>query len=161
MAGEFIVMNKYLMRELIDMGLWNERLKNNIIANRGSIQHLTHLSEHVRNKYKTVWEIPMKDVIDMSADRAVFICQSQSLNLWMEEPNYKSLTSMHFYAWSKGLKTGLYYLRRKPKHQAQQFTIEPTTVMSATNAENNDENNDNLQFLQDEEEENTCTMCSS
>jgi ribonucleotide reductase alpha subunit len=160
MAGEFIVMNKYLMRELIDMGLWNERLKNNIIANRGSVQHLTQLSEHVRNKYKTVWEIQMKDVIDMSAERAVFICQSQSLNLWMEEPNYKSLTSMHFYAWSKGLKTGLYYLRRKPKHQAQQFTIEPSKVTSSTNAENDDENNSNLQFLQDEEE-NVCTMCSS
>ena len=160
MAGEFIVMNKYLMRELIDAGLWNERLKNNIIANRGSVQHLTHLSEHVRNKYKTVWEIPMKDVIDMSADRAVFICQSQSLNLWMEEPNYKSLTSMHFYAWTKGLKTGLYYLRRKPKHQAQQFTIEPTTTITSTNAENNDENNGNLHFYQDEED-NTCTMCSS
>jgi ribonucleoside-diphosphate reductase alpha chain len=161
MAGEFIVMNKYLMRELIDMGLWNERLKNNIIANRGSIQHLTHLSEHVRNKYKTVWEIPMKDVIDMSADRAVFICQSQSLNLWMEEPNYKSLTSMHFYAWSKGLKTGLYYLRRKPKHQAQQFTIEPSNK-TATNGENDDgEKMLNLQFYQDEEEENVCTTCSS
>ena len=160
LAGEFIVMNKYLMRELIEMGIWNERLKNNIIANRGSIQHLTHLSEHVRNKYKTVWEIPMKDVIDMSADRAVFICQSQSLNLWMEEPNYKSLTSMHFYAWQKGLKTGLYYLRRKPKHQAQQFTIEPPTTVTSTNAEN-DINNDNLHFYQDEEEENTCTMCSS
>jgi ribonucleoside-diphosphate reductase alpha subunit len=157
MAGEFIVMNKYLMRELIDAGLWNERLKNNIIANRGSVQHLTHLSEHIRNKYKTVWEIPMKDVIDMSADRAVFICQSQSLNLWMEEPNYKSLTSMHFYAWTKGLKTGLYYLRRKPKHQAQQFTIEPTVTV---NTENNDEYNGNLHFYQDEEE-NTCTMCSS
>jgi len=156
MAGEFIVMNKYLMKELIEMGLWNERLKNNIIANRGSIQHLTHLSEHLRNKYKTVWEIPMKDVIDMSADRGVFICQSQSLNLWMEEPNYKSLTSMHFYAWSKGVKTGLYYLRRKPKHQAQQFTIEPPS----TNVKTEDEKNDNLPFYQDEDV-NTCTMCSS
>ena len=162
MAGEFIVMNKYLMRELMDMGLWNERLKNNIIANRGSIQHLTQLSEHARNKYKTVWEIPMKDVIDMSADRAVFICQSQSLNLWMEEPNYKSLTSMHFYAWQKGLKTGLYYLRRKPKHQAQQFTIEPPKAVTANvENENENENNDNLQFYQDDDEENTCTMCSS
>ena len=162
MAGEFIVMNKYLMRELIHMGLWNERLKNNIIANRGSIQHLTNLSEHVRNKYKTVWEIPMKDVIDMSADRAVFICQSQSLNLWMEEPNYKSLTSMHFYAWQKGLKTGLYYLRRKPKHQAQQFTIEPPKAVTANmeNEKDDDEMNGNLQFYQDDEE-NTCTMCSS
>ena len=159
LAGEFIVMNKYLMHELMDMGLWNERLKNNIIANRGSIQHLTQLSEHIRNKYKTVWEIPMKDVIDMSADRAVFICQSQSLNLWMEEPNYKLLTSMHFYAWTKGLKTGLYYLRRKPKHQAQQFTIEPPSERS-TNERNDDENTLNLQFYQ-YEEENTCTMCSS
>jgi ribonucleoside-diphosphate reductase alpha chain len=153
MAGEFIVINKYLMRELIDAGLWNEHLKNNIIANRGSIQHLTNLSEHMRNKYKTVWEIPMKDVIDMSADRAAFICQSQSLNLWMEDPSYGPLTSMHFYAWSKGLKTGLYYLRRKPKHQAQQFTIEPTTQNYS--AEQGDKY---------KEEENTfeqCTMCSS
>lgn len=156
MAGEFVVMNKYLMKELIHMGLWNERLKNNIIANRGSIQHLTHLSEHMRNKYKTVWEIPMKDVIDMSADRAVFICQSQSLNLWMEEPNYKLLTSMHFYAWSKGLKTGLYYLRRKPKHQAQQFTIEPSIITSTSTTTTEDD----VQFFQDEEE-NVCTMCSS
>lgn len=143
MAGEFIVINKYLMRELIDAGLWNEHLKNNIIANRGSIQHLTNLSEHMRNKYKTVWEIPMKDVIDMSADRAAFICQSQSLNLWMEDPSYGPLTSMHFYAWSKGLKTGLYYLRRKPKHQAQQFTIEPEAK------EKNEEQNE------------ICDMCSA
>lgn len=149
LAGEFIVINKYLMRELIDMGLWTDALKNNIIANRGSVQHLTNLSENVRNKYKTVWEIPMKDLIDMSADRAVFICQSQSLNLWMEEPSYGPLTSMHFYAWSKGLKTGLYYLRRKPKHQAQQFTIEPEQQQHQTNK--NDK----------EEEFEICTMCSS
>ena len=149
------------MKDLIKLGLWNEQIKNNIIANKGSVQQLTILPEHIRNKYKIVWEIPMKHIIDMSADRGTYICQSQSLNLWMEEPNYKSLTSMHFYAWQKGLKTGLYYLRRKPKHQAQQFTIEPTTTATSTNAENNDENNnDNLHFYQDEEE-NTCTMCSS
>ena len=153
MAGEFIVINKYLMRELIDAGLWNEQLKNNIIANRGSIQHLTNLSEHMRNKYKTVWEIPMKDVIDMSADRAAFICQSQSLNLWMEDPSYGPLTSMHFYAWSKGLKTGLYYLRRKPKHQAQQFTIEPTTQ--------NYEEGGGDKYKEEENTFETCTMCSS
>jgi ribonucleotide reductase alpha subunit len=125
LAGEFVVVNKYLMRELIQLGLWNEQIKNNIIANKGSIQQLTVLSEHIRNKYKIVWEIPMKHVIDMSADRGPFICQSQSLNLWMEDPVYNKLTSMHFYAWEKGLKTGIYYLRRKAKHQAQQFTIEP------------------------------------
>jgi len=125
LAGEFIVINKYLMKELIELGYWNEQIKNNIIANKGSIQQLTMLSEHIRNKYKIVWEIPMKHVIDMSADRGAFICQSQSLNLWIEDPTYNTLTSMHFYSWKKGLKTGIYYLRRKAKHQAQQFTIEP------------------------------------
>jgi ribonucleoside-diphosphate reductase alpha chain len=125
LAGEFVVVNKYLMKELIQLGYWNEQIKNNIIANKGSVQQLTILSEHIRNKYKIVWEMPMKHLIDMSADRGAFICQSQSLNLWMEDPTYNSLTSMHFYSWKKGLKTGIYYLRRKGKHQAQQFTIEP------------------------------------
>lgn len=125
LAGEFVVVNKYLMKELIQLGYWNEQIKNNIIANKGSVQQLTILSEHIRNKYKIVWEMPMKHLIDMSADRGAFICQSQSLNLWMEDPTYNSLTSMHFYSWKKGLKTGIYYLRRKAKHQAQQFTIEP------------------------------------
>ena len=128
LAGEFVVVNKYLMKELIELGHWNEQIKNNIISNKGSIQQITFLPEHIRNKYKIVWEIPMKHVIDMAADRGPFICQSQSLNLWIEEPVYSKLTSMHFYAWEKGLKTGIYYLRRKAKHQAQQFTIEPTAV---------------------------------
>jgi ribonucleoside-diphosphate reductase alpha chain len=125
LAGEFVVVNKYLMRELIDLGLWNDKIKNNIIANKGSIQQLIDLPEHIRNKYKIVWEMPMKHLIDMSADRGAFVCQSQSLNLWLEDPNYNTLTSMHFYSWKMGLKTGIYYLRRKAKHQAQQFTIEP------------------------------------
>ncbi len=125
LAGEFALTNKYLMKELIDMGLWNTELKNNIIANQGSIQHITTLPEHMRNKYKTVWEIPMRHIIDMAADRGQYICQSQSMNLWQEDPTYASLTSMHFYAWQKGLKTGIYYLRRRAKHRAQQFTIEP------------------------------------
>ena len=127
LAGEFVIVNKYLMKELINLGLWNEQIKNNIIANQGSIQQLSNIPEHIRNKYKIVWEIPMKHLIDMAADRGAFICQSQSLNLWMEDPVYNKLTSMHFYAWEKGLKTGIYYLRRKAKHQAQQFTIEPET----------------------------------
>ena len=125
LAGEFILVNKYLMNDLIALNLWNETLKNNIIANNGSVQHIESIPAEIREKYKTVWEIPMRHLIDMSADRGAFICQSQSLNLWQEDPNYGSLTSMHFYAWSKGLKTGMYYLRRRPKHQAQQFTIEP------------------------------------
>jgi len=125
LAGEFVVANHYLMRDLIKLGLWNEKVKNNIVANKGSIQQLTQIPEHIRNKYKIVWEMPMKHVIDMSADRGAYICQSQSLNLWIEDPTYNTLTSMHFYSWKKGLKTGIYYLRRKAKHQAQQFTIEP------------------------------------
>jgi ribonucleotide reductase alpha subunit len=125
-AGEFVLPNKYLMAELIQMGLWNETVKDNIIFNKGSIQQMADLPQHLKEKYKTVWEIPMKHLIDMAADRGPYICQSQSLNLWIEDPDYKTLTSMHFYAWQTGLKTGIYYLRRKAKHQAQQFTIRPT-----------------------------------
>jgi ribonucleotide reductase alpha subunit len=144
LAGEFVVANKYLMRDLIKLGLWNEKIKNNIIANQGSVQQLTILPEHIRNKYKIVWEMPMKHLIDMSADRGAFICQSQSLNLWLEDPNYNNLTSMHFYSWSKGLKTGIYYLRRKAKHQAQQFTIEP----------------ENHEKKGEDDEHDICEMCS-
>ena len=125
LAGEFILANKYLVKELIDLGIWNEEVKNSIVANQGSCQHLAGIPNHVKEKYKTVWEISMRHLIDMSADRGAFICQSQSLNLWLADPNRNNLTSMHFYAWSKGLKTGIYYLRRRGKHQAQQFTIEP------------------------------------
>jgi len=125
-AGEFIMANKYLMNDLIQLGLWNERVKNNIIANNGSIQQIDTIPHEIREKYKTVWEIPMRHIIDMAADRGAFICQSQSLNLWVEDPTYSVLTSMHFHSWNRGLKTGIYYLRRRGKHQAQQFTIEPT-----------------------------------
>ena len=145
LAGEFVVVNKYLMRELIQLGYWNEQIKNNIITNKGSIQQLTILPQHIRNKYKIVWEIPMKHLIDMAADRGPYICQSQSLNLWMEDPVYNKLTSMHFYAWEKGLKTGIYYLRRKAKHQAQQFTIEPETKEN----------------IEEQEQEEICEMCSA
>ena len=123
-AGEFVIVNKYLLKELLDLGLWNEQVKNSIIANNGSIQHLD-VSDHLKQKYKTAWEISMKHLIDMSRDRGAFICQSQSLNLWVEEPTYGNLTSMHFYAWEQGLKTGLYYLRTRAKAKPQQFTIEP------------------------------------
>ena len=125
LAGDFVIPNKYLMNELSALGLWNEEIKDNIILNKGSIQHIECIPQKIKDKYKIVWEIPMKHVIDMAADRGAFICQSQSLNLWMEDPDYKALTSMHFYSWQAGLKTGIYYLRRKPKHQPQQFTIAP------------------------------------
>ena len=125
LAGEFMLVNKHMLRDLLDIDMWNDNIKNNIIQNKGSIQHIENIPQHIKDKYKTVWEIPMKHVINMAADRGKYICQSQSLNLWQEEPNYNSLTSMHFYSWKLGLKTGIYYLRRRGKHQAQQFTIDP------------------------------------
>jgi ribonucleotide reductase alpha subunit len=124
LAGEFIVINKHLMKELIDLNVWDGKMKDKIIEDKGSIQNL-NVSQHIKDKYKIVWEIPMKTVINMAKDRGAFICQSQSMNLWIEEPNYKILTNMHMYAWKSGLKTGMYYLRRKAKHSAQQFTIVP------------------------------------
>ncbi len=124
-AGEFILTNKYLMNDLIKLDMWSEKIKNMIIANNGSVQNIEGIPLEIREKYKTVWELPMRSIIDMAADRGVFVCQSQSLNLWLEDPNYSNLTSMHFHSWSKGLKTGMYYLRRRARHQAQQFTIEP------------------------------------
>ena len=125
LAGEFIIVNKHLIKELLEINMWNENIKDNIIKNRGSVQQIIGLPDSIKEKYKIVWELSMKDIIDMSSDRGAFICQSQSLNLWVEDPDYKTLTSMHFYSWIKGLKTGMYYLRRKAKHQPQQFTIEP------------------------------------
>lgn len=128
LAGEFIIVNKYLMKELIDMNMWSEAIKTNIIENNGSIQHIEGLTDDMKLRYRTVWEIPMRHLIDMSRDRGAYICQSQSLNLWMEDPTYNAMTSMHFYSWEAGLKTGIYYLRRKAKHQAQQFTVEPGKI---------------------------------
>ena len=126
LAGEFVVINKHLMKELSALNIWNNTIKDKIIADKGSIQNIPDIPDFIKLKYKIVWEIPMKYVINMARDRGAFICQSQSMNLWIEEPNYKILTSMHIYSWKCGLKTGMYYLRRKAKHQAQQFTIIPT-----------------------------------
>ena len=140
LAGEFVIANKYLMRDLIKLGLWNEEVKNNIIANKGSVQYIDGIPQHIKDKYKIVWEMPMRHIIDMSRDRGAYICQSQSLNLWVQEPTYNILTSMHFYAWEQGLKTGMYYLRRKPKHQPQQFTITPD------NPETKDEDDHECEF---------------
>jgi len=122
LAGEFIVLNDYLVRELIEMGKWNESVKQNIIANQGSVQQLD-IPDEMKQRYKIVWEMQMKKIIDMAVDRGAFICQSQSLNLWIKDPTYTILTSMHFYGWKKGLKTGIYYLRRKAKHAPPPFTV--------------------------------------
>ena len=151
LAGDFVLVNKYLVEDLLKLGLWNEELKNSIISNKGSVSHIQNLSPHLKEKYKTVWELPMKEIINMSRDRGAYICQSQSLNLWIEDPDSKILTSMHFYSWKAGLKTGIYYLRRKAKHQAQQFTIEP---------KNKGDKGDKGEKDDDEEDKKECLMCS-
>ena len=125
LAGEFVVVNKHLMKDLIKLDLWNSELKNEIVKNRGSVQNIEIIPEEIAERYKTVYEIGNKTLIDMAVDRGRYICQSQSLNLFMEEPDFQKLSSMHFYSWKQGLKTGIYYLRTKPVVQAQQFTIQP------------------------------------
>ena len=150
LAGDFVLVNKYLVEDLLKLGLWNEDLKNSIIANKGSVSHIQNLVPHLKEKYKTVWELPMKEIINMSRDRGAYICQSQSLNLWIEDPDSKILTSMHFYSWKAGLKTGIYYLRRKAKHQAQQFTIEPKNKGDKEKGDKEE----------DEDDKKECLMCS-
>ena len=124
LSGEFVVVNKHLLLDLVKLGLWNEEMKNEIIKANGSIQGIDSIPENIKAIYKTVWEIKMKHIIDMSADRGHFIDQSQSLNLFIDQPNMGKITSMHFYAWEKGLKTGMYYLRTKAATQAIQFTVQ-------------------------------------
>ena len=145
-AGEFVIVNKHLMNELIGLDKWNDEVKNSIIANGGSIQQLD-LPKPIKDKYKIVWEIPMKHVLEMAKDRGAYICQSQSTNLWMKDPDYKKLTAMHMFAWNCGLKTGIYYLRTKAKAAPQQFTIEPSS------------NSNNTTTTVEEEED--CLMCGA
>lgn len=124
LSGEFIIVNKHLLKDLVQLGLWNNTMKNKIIAANGSVQNIDEIPAGIKELYKTVWEIKQRNIIDMAADRGAFICQSQSLNLFVESPTTNKLTSMHFYAWKKGLKTGMYYLRTQAATQAVQFTVE-------------------------------------
>ncbi|SDL74771.1 ribonucleoside-diphosphate reductase subunit alpha [Siphonobacter aquaeclarae] len=124
LSGEFVVVNKYLLRDLVKMGLWNETMKNKLIAANGSVQNIAELPQNLKDLYKTVWEVKQKTIIDMAADRGAYICQSQSLNIHMTDANFGKITSMHFHAWERGLKTGMYYLRTKAAADAIKFTVE-------------------------------------
>lgn len=124
LSGEFIVVNKYLLEDLVNLGLWNEDLKQELMRENGSVQNIDAIPQEIKELYKTVWELSMKDIIDMSRQRGYFIDQSQSLNLFMEGANFAKLTSMHFYAWKSGLKTGMYYLRTKSAVDAIKFTLD-------------------------------------
>jgi ribonucleoside-diphosphate reductase alpha chain len=154
LAGEFIVINKYLMRDLEKLGLWSEMMKQQIIARNGSVQGIDQIPESIQKLYKTSWEIKQKTLIDMAAARGAFICQSQSLNLFVADPNYAKLTSMHFYAWKKGLKTGLYYLRTRAPVMAQKFTIDPELQREAAKSEQQ-------RVLRKNSGEEECLMCGS
>jgi ribonucleoside-diphosphate reductase alpha subunit len=124
LSGEFVVVNKHLLKDLMGLGLWNDSMKQRIIAANGSVQNIEEIPANLKEIYKTVWEIKQRTIIDMSADRGAFICQSQSLNLFVEQPNFAKLSSMHFYTWKKGLKTGMYYLRTKAATDAVKFTVD-------------------------------------
>jgi ribonucleoside-diphosphate reductase alpha subunit len=128
LSGEFIIANKHLMRDLISLGLWNETMRQKLIATNGSVQPIAEIPQNIKEIYKTVWEISQKSIIDMSADRGAYICQSQSLNIHLTDPNFGKLTSMHFYAWKKGLKTGMYYLRSTAAADAIKFTLDKTAM---------------------------------
>ena len=123
-AGEFIIANPHLLRDLTDRGLWNNSVKNQLIKNNGSVQDIKGIPPHLKKLYRTVWEVSMRGVIDMSADRGSYVCQSQSLNLFLSSPTQSKLSAMHFYGWKKGLKTGMYYLRTKGAADAIQFTVQ-------------------------------------
>jgi ribonucleoside-diphosphate reductase alpha chain len=131
LAGDFMVINKYLVEDLVTLGLWTPEIRTAIISNNGSVQSIPGIPDDLKLLYRTVWEIPQKVLIDMARDRAPFICQSQSLNLFLSDPSYSKLTSMHFYAWKSGLKTGCYYLRTKGAASAQKFTVEPCLTCSS------------------------------
>ena len=128
LAGEFIVVNKHLLKDLVNLGLWNDGLKNKLMSTSGSVQNIDEIPDNLKALYKTAWEISQRVVIDMAADRGAYICQSQSLNIFMENANFGKLTSMHFYAWEKGLKTGMYYLRTKAATDAIKFTVDKSQL---------------------------------
>jgi ribonucleoside-diphosphate reductase alpha chain len=128
LSGEFIVVNKHLMRDLMSLGLWSEAMRQKLVAANGSVQAIPEIPQNIKDIYRTVWEISQKSIIDMSADRGAYICQSQSLNIHLTNPNFGKLTSMHFYAWKKGLKTGMYYLRSTAAADAIKFTVDKASM---------------------------------
>jgi len=158
LSGEFIVVNKHLLEDLVDRGLWDNEMKENIMRANGSVQHIDIIPQELKDLYKTVWEMSMKDIIDMSRQRGYFIDQSQSLNLFMQDANYAKLTSMHFYAWKSGLKTGMYYLRTKSAVNATQFTV--SNIKKEEETPLTPEELKQL-ILQSKENPDDCEMCGS
>jgi ribonucleoside-diphosphate reductase alpha chain len=159
LSGEFIVVNKHLLEDLVKLGLWNNEMKEEIIRANGSIQNIDAIPSDLKELYKTVWEMKMKDIIDMSRHRGYFIDQSQSLNLFMQDPDFGKLTSMHFYAWKSGLKTGMYYLRTKSAVNAIQFTVSKKKEEEVDKPLTPEELRALIQQSKDNPED--CVMCGS
>ena len=132
LSGEFIVVNKHLLKDLIELGLWNDEMKNRLIAANGSVQDFPDIPQNIKDLYKTVWEISQKRIIELAADRGAYVCQSQSMNIHIKDPNFGKMTSMHFYAWKQGLKTGMYYLRTKAASDAIKFTVDKKAIAQPT-----------------------------
>ncbi|NBO59515.1 MAG: ribonucleoside-diphosphate reductase subunit alpha [Flavobacteriia bacterium] len=156
LSGEFIIVNKHLLKDLVREGLWNPEMRQKIMAANGSVQNIPEIPERIKNLYKTAWEISQKAIIDQAADRGAYICQSQSLNIFMENANFGKLTSMHFYGWEKGLKTGMYYLRTKAATDAIKFTIDKRVVEEPTQTEEEIQ----AQIACSLENPDSCEMCS-
>ena len=153
LAGEFTILNKHLMNELVDQGLWDKDMKQEILYNNGSIQSIGRVPDNLKNLYKTAFEIKQKVIIDMARDRGRFVCQSQSMNLFIEKPSYNLLTNMHFYGWKQGLKTGSYYIRTKPAVNSQKFTLDVSKELEFSKKKNL---KPNVECVDD-----VCVMCSS
>ena len=159
LSGDFIVVNKHLLKDLIKLGLWNDDMKNKMIIANGSIQNIPEIPQNIKDIYKTVWEISQKKILDMAADRGAYICQSQSLNVHIQDPNFGKLTSMHFYAWKKGLKTGMYYLRTKAAADAIKFTVEKQKQEPTPNLETMKQNQADMACSLDNPDD--CIACGS
>jgi len=162
LAGEFICINKHLLKDLMDLGIWNKNLKNQIIQNNGSLKDISSIPDHIQNLYKTVWEIKQKNIIDMAADRGIYIDQSQSLNIHMTSASHAKLTSMHFYGWNKGLKTGMYYLRTQAAADSIKFTINKEELEKIKNEEEKQKKIiEQAKIFCEIKKEDECTMCSA
>ncbi|MGV6860781.1 MAG: ribonucleoside-diphosphate reductase subunit alpha [Putridiphycobacter sp.] len=157
LSGEFIIVNKHLLKDLVKLGLWDNTMKNKLMASNGSVQNIDEIPQDIKDLYKTAWEISQKVLIDMSADRGAYVCQSQSLNLFMENANFAKLTSMHFYGWEAGLKTGMYYLRTKAATDAVKFTLDKS-AMEAPKAKTEEERMAEIACSLDDPD--SCEMCS-
>jgi len=161
LSGEFIVVNKHLLRDLVKLGLWDDDMKNRLIAANGSVQNINEIPDNIKLLYRTAWEISQRSILDMAADRGAYICQSQSLNIFMENATNSKLTSMHFHAWKLGLKTGMYYLRTKAAVDAIKFTIDKKYKVEDANAKAPELTHEEEVAMCNIENGDDCDMCGS